>query len=154
MVTLITGSQILKVFCAVFGICARKNLSSINLSISSSINFFDEYSFKQLCREMRGQWQKCYGEASMSIYYYVFLGPFQIQTIAQGSTVFFFFFFHWKGRMHETDESPIKYKQRNTAIMMHNINRCIPVKIKLHSNFVVLKRLMLVHTYAFTTNGN
>ena len=32
---------------------------------------FDEYSFKQLCQEKRGQWQKCYGEASMSIYYYL-----------------------------------------------------------------------------------
>ena len=60
MVTLITGSQKLKAFCAVFGICARKTLSR---------RFFDEYSFKQLSREMRGQWQKCYGEASMSIYY-------------------------------------------------------------------------------------
>ena len=35
-----------------------------------SRGFFDEYSFKQLFREMRGQWQKCYSEASMSIYYY------------------------------------------------------------------------------------
>ena len=33
-----------------------------------SRRFFDEYSFKQLRQEMRGQWQKCYGEASMSIY--------------------------------------------------------------------------------------
>ena len=33
-----------------------------------SRRFFDEYSFKQLRRETRGQWQKCYGEASMSIY--------------------------------------------------------------------------------------
>ena len=34
-----------------------------------SRGFFDEYSFKQLRREMRGQWQKCYCEASMSIQY-------------------------------------------------------------------------------------
>ena len=35
-----------------------------------SRGFFDEYSFKQLRQETRGQWQKCYGEVSMSIYYY------------------------------------------------------------------------------------
>ena len=35
-----------------------------------SRGFLDEYSFKQLCRKTRGQWQKCYGEVSMSIYYY------------------------------------------------------------------------------------
>ena len=38
-----------------------------------SRGFFDEYSFKQLRRETCGQWQKCYGEASMSIYYYLLL---------------------------------------------------------------------------------
>ena len=32
--------------------------------------FFDEYSFKRLCRETCGQWQKCYGKVSMSIYFY------------------------------------------------------------------------------------
>ena len=36
-----------------------------------SRGFFDEYSFKQLRRETRGQWQKCYGKAFMSIYYYL-----------------------------------------------------------------------------------
>ena len=36
-----------------------------------SRRFFDEYSFKQLRRKTRGQWQKCYGEASMSIYYFI-----------------------------------------------------------------------------------
>ena len=35
---------------------------------------FNEYSFKQLRRETRGQWQKCYGKASMSIYYYYYHG--------------------------------------------------------------------------------
>ena len=30
-----------------------------------SRGFFDEYSFKQLRQEMCGQWQKCYGEASI-----------------------------------------------------------------------------------------
>ena len=39
-----------------------------------SRGFFDEYSFKQLRRKTRGQWQKCYGEASMSIYYYYYRG--------------------------------------------------------------------------------
>ena len=34
-------------------------------------DFFDEYSFKQLRRKTRGQWQKCYGEASMSIYLFM-----------------------------------------------------------------------------------
>ena len=34
-------------------------------------DFFNEYSFKQLRRETRGQWQKCYGEASMSIYLFM-----------------------------------------------------------------------------------
>ena len=33
-----------------------------------SRRFFDEYSFKQHRRKTSGQWQKCYGEASMSIY--------------------------------------------------------------------------------------
>ena len=33
-----------------------------------SRGFFDKYSFKQLRQETRGQWQKCYGEAFMSIY--------------------------------------------------------------------------------------
>ena len=37
----------------------------------NNIWMFDEYSFKQLCQEKRGQWQKCYSEASMSIYYYL-----------------------------------------------------------------------------------
>ena len=45
-----------------------------------SRRFFDEYSFKQLRRETRGQWQKCYGKASMSNYYlvrsYTFLNDF------------------------------------------------------------------------------
>ena len=55
----------IKDFCAVFGICARKNFIQ---------TIFDEYSFKQLRRKTRGQWQKCYGEASMSIYYiYIYI---------------------------------------------------------------------------------
>ena len=29
-------------------------------------------SFKQLCQETRGQWQKCYGEASMSMLFEMF----------------------------------------------------------------------------------
>ena len=44
-----------------------------------SRGFFDEYSFKQLRRETRGQWQKCYGKAFMSIYLIIIiiimLGP-------------------------------------------------------------------------------
>ena len=39
--------------------------------------------FKQLCREMHGQWQKCYGEASMSIYYYNFQFPITISIISK-----------------------------------------------------------------------
>ena len=35
-----------------------------------SRGFFNEYSFKQLHRETRGQWQKCYGKASMSILFF------------------------------------------------------------------------------------
>ena len=60
MVTLITGSQILK---KKFGQCFE---FSQGKTLSRGV--FDEYSFKQLRRETRGQWQKCYGEASMSIY--------------------------------------------------------------------------------------
>ena len=61
MVTLIIGSQILKVFVWCLEFAQGKLYPE---------DFFDEYSFKQLHREMCGQWQKCYGEVSMSIYYY------------------------------------------------------------------------------------
>ena len=37
MVTLIIGSQILKAFCAVFGICARKNKILMNTASNSSV---------------------------------------------------------------------------------------------------------------------